>query len=193
MILPSKSSANKGGHDIPKRGAFIVLEGIDRCGKTTQCALLVKHLLSISIAALAIRFPDRTTAVGKVINQYLQSSSTVAVDGKKGAVDDRAIHLLFSANRWEAIPSILETLGKGIHIVCDRYAYSGVAFSSAKAKSDMDISTASAVRAMGRVGEEEGLDLEWCMAPDRGLPAPDWCVSHESLIFVVFGHREVIT
>lgn len=36
--------------------------------------------------------------------------------------------------------------------VCDRYAYSGVAFSSAK-----------------------GLDLDWCKACDKGLPAPD-CV-----------------
>lgn len=169
MIPPSSLSHN--GH-TPKRGAFIVLEGVDRCGKTTQCALLVKHLLSLSIAALAIRFPDRTTAVGKVIDQYLRSAPVM--DGKRGAVDDRAVHLLFSANRWESIPSILETLSQGVHIVCDRYAYSGVAFSSAKAKEDMDASTAAAVRAMGRLGEEEGLDLEWCMAPDKGLPAPDW-------------------
>jgi dTMP kinase len=33
----------------------------------------------------------------------------------------------------------------------DRYAFSGVAFSSAK----------------------PGLDVEWCAAPDEGLPAPD--------------------
>jgi dTMP kinase len=34
--------------------------------------------------------------------------------------------------------------------VCDRYAYSGVAFSAAK-----------------------GMDLNWCKSPDVGLPAPD--------------------
>ncbi|RYY74395.1 hypothetical protein EON63_19680 [archaeon] len=34
--------------------------------------------------------------------------------------------------------------------MCDRYAYSGVAYSSAK-----------------------GLDLKWCMTCDQGLPAPD--------------------
>lgn len=36
--------------------------------------------------------PDRTTAIGKMIDAYLQS---------KAELDDRAIHLLFAANRWE--------------------------------------------------------------------------------------------
>lgn len=35
---------------------------------------------------------DRTTAIGKMIDSYLKSHSDL---------DDRAIHLLFSANRWE--------------------------------------------------------------------------------------------
>jgi len=177
MMIPSSTNLNPTATsttsttNFQRRGAFIVLEGIDRCGKTTQCALLLKHLVSLSLAALAIRFPDRTTAVGQVIDQYLKSSSSTR------SVDDRAIHLLFSANRWEAIPSILETLHQGKHIICDRYAYSGVAFTSAKIESDMDPATATALRAMGPTGNEEGIgfDLEWCMAPDRGLPAPD-CV-----------------
>lgn len=37
-------------------------------------------------------FPDRTTAVGDMIDTYLSS---------KADLDDAAIHLLFSANRWE--------------------------------------------------------------------------------------------
>ena len=44
-----------------KRGAFILLEGVDRCGKTTQVSLLTKHLLNLSLATVAYRFPDRTT------------------------------------------------------------------------------------------------------------------------------------
>jgi hypothetical protein len=67
-------------------------------------------------------------------------------------LDDRAVHLLFSANRWEASDDICRLLASGRVVVCDRYAYSGVAFSSAK-----------------------GLDIDWCKAPDQGLPAPD-CV-----------------
>lgn len=127
-----------------KRGAFIVFEGVDRCGKTTQCSLLLKHLLSVGMAAVAMRFPDRTTLVGKLIDNYLASTENL---------DDRAIHLLFSANRWEAAPKLAEILGKGETIICDRYAYSGVAFTSAK--------------------EDPGLTIDWCQGPDRGLPAPD--------------------
>jgi len=37
-------------------------------------------------------FLDRTTAIGQMIDSYLRSTSEL---------DDRAIHLLFSANRWE--------------------------------------------------------------------------------------------
>mmetsp|Transcript_12015 Transcript_12015/g.26362 ORF Transcript_12015/g.26362 Transcript_12015/m.26362 type:complete len:254 (+) Transcript_12015:1-762(+) len=141
----------------PKRGAFILLEGVDRCGKTTQVSLLVKHLLSLSLATVAYRFPDRSTQVGSLINSYLTSSTPTA------PLDDRAIHLLFSANRWEASTSLARTLASGTNIVCDRYAYSGVAFTSAKVEED---------RGSMSGGE---LGLEWCIAPDVGLPAPD-CV-----------------
>jgi dTMP kinase len=133
------------------RGAFVVLEGVDRCGKTTQSAALLKKLMTAGMAAAALRFPDRTTQTGVLINSYLQSSSNL---------DDRAVHLLFSANRWEAADHLTEQLASGTNVVCDRYAYSGVAFSSAKVKAD---------------GVTPKLPLDWCQAPDIGLPAPD-CV-----------------
>jgi dTMP kinase len=139
QMIPSPKSVVTPDH----RGAFIVLEGVDRCGKTTQCGLLLKHLLSLGLSALAIRFPDRTTSVGTLINSYLQSSQNL---------DDRAIHLLFSANRWEAVPSMTRTLAAGTTLICDRYAHSGVAFSS---------------------GKDSGLTMDWCKGPDLGLPAPD--------------------
>jgi dTMP kinase len=142
MIIPNPASVSTAAST--SRGAFIVLEGVDRCGKTTQCALLLKHLLSLSVAACALRFPDRTTPTGLLIDQYLQSNNNL---------DDRAIHLLFSANRWEVAPTLKEQLQAGNTVICDRYAYSGVAFSSAK--------------------PEANLDLTWCQAPDVGLPAPD--------------------
>mmetsp|Transcript_2026 Transcript_2026/g.2542 ORF Transcript_2026/g.2542 Transcript_2026/m.2542 type:complete len:260 (+) Transcript_2026:173-952(+) len=127
-----------------RRGAFILLEGVDRCGKTTQCSLLLKHLLSLSIATIAFRFPNRGTSVGNLIDGYLKSEQNI---------DDRAVHLLFSANRWESVQTLESTLANGTSIVCDRYAYSGVAFSAAK--------------------EAKGVDLEWCKRCDIGLPAPD--------------------
>lgn len=130
------------------RGAFVLLEGVDRCGKTTQCGLLLKHLVTLGVAAAAMRFPDRTTSVGQLINGYLASGQDL---------DDRAVHLLFSANRWEAAPKLRETLASGKTIVCDQYAYSEVAFSSSKKFED----------------KNDELTIDWCKSPDLGLPAPD--------------------
>jgi len=76
----------------PPRGALIVLEGTDRSGKSTQVARLVASLNARGVRAEAWRFPDRTTTVGRLIDAYLQSSVEL---------DDGAVHLLFSANRWE--------------------------------------------------------------------------------------------
>lgn len=42
---------------ITKRGAFIVLEGIDRTGKTTQAKLLQEHLAALNVPSVAMRFP----------------------------------------------------------------------------------------------------------------------------------------
>ncbi len=133
---------------LARRGAFIVLEGVDRCGKTTQSALLPKKLVSLGVAAVAMRFPDRTTPVGQLINSYLTSGSEL---------DDHAVHLLFSANRWEAAPKLREVLGQGTTIVCDRYAHSGVAFSSAKVNDQ----------------NQAIMSMDWCKSSDLGLPAPD--------------------
>ncbi|KAI9359851.1 thymidylate kinase-like protein [Pilaira anomala] len=123
------------------RGLLIIVEGCDRSGKSTQCDNLVSRLKNEGTDTELIKFPDRTTQTGKMIDSYLQ---------QKSELDDHAIHLLFSANRWEAMKSLEEKLKSGKTLVVDRYAFSGVAFSSAK-----------------------GLDLEWCRNPDIGLLSPD--------------------
>jgi len=94
-----------------KRGALIVFEGCDRSGKTTQVQRLVERLNSQGKASRMMRFPDRTTGIGKVINSYLTCSEEL---------DDRAIHLLFSANRWEQEKEIRSSLAEGTNILIDR-------------------------------------------------------------------------
>jgi len=128
-----------------KRGALIVFEGCDRSGKTTQVKRLVETLNKRGCSTEMMRFPDRTTGIGSVINSYLTCSEEL---------DDRAIHLLFSANRWEKEKQIQKRLAEGTNIIIDRYAFSGVAFSAAK----------------------PGLSLSWCKQPDVGLPRPDLVV-----------------
>lgn len=90
--------------------------------------------------------PDRTTPTGQIINTYLTSSTAASLP-------DQAIHLLFTANRWEAVPLITSLLSQGVTIVCDRYYYSGMVYSAAKQNPD--------------------LPLSWARAPEVGLPRPD--------------------
>jgi dTMP kinase len=123
------------------RGAFIVFEGVDRSGKSTQVKNLVEWLNQNGRPAKAMRFPERTTEIGTMIDAYLKRAKEM---------DDRALHLLFSANRWELRNELVRALESGTTLIVDRYAYSGVVFSAAK-----------------------GLDVEWCKQPDAGLPRPD--------------------
>ncbi|KAI9218558.1 thymidylate kinase [Blastocladiella britannica] len=129
---------------LARRGALIVLEGGDRAGKSTQVEMVVEALNALGRSAQLLKFPDRTTSSGKVINDYLANAKNV---------DDRAVHLLFAANRRELESEMRTLLKNGVDLVVDRYAFSGVAYSAAK-----------------------GLDLKWCMWPDVGLPEPDLVV-----------------
>ena len=54
-----------------ERVSLIVFEGSDRSGKTTQVEKLVEKLNREGIQAERMRFPDRTTVIGSVINSYL--------------------------------------------------------------------------------------------------------------------------
>jgi hypothetical protein len=77
--------------DAP-RGAFVVFEGVDRCGKSSQTRTLVEALNASGTKAELWCYPDRTTDIGKMINAYLTNNADLS---------DAAVHLLFSANRWE--------------------------------------------------------------------------------------------
>ena len=77
---------------MSKRGCFILFEGVDRCGKTTQAKRLVETLTQRGQPTVFMRFPDRETTIGAQIDAYLRNAADL---------DDHAVHLLFSANRWE--------------------------------------------------------------------------------------------
>lgn len=123
------------------RGLMIVFEGLDRCGKSTQANKLKAYFESKSQSAEIINFPDRSTECGKILDAYLKNAKNMK---------RRAQHLLFSFNRWEKAEDIISWLDKGINVIVDRYAFSGVAYSVAKGES-----------------------LEWCFMPDQCLPRPD--------------------
>lgn len=125
------------------RGALIVFEGLDRVGKSTLAKKLVEHFKRVNRPVRLMRFPERSSPVGTVIDHYLRSKSK--------QVDNHTMHLLFSANRWEFNTQIRQSLLEGETVVIDRYSYSGIAYSCAK----------------------KGLTIDWCCEPEKGLPQPD--------------------
>lgn len=124
------------------RGKLILIEGLDRTGKSTQSEKIVKEL---GDEVVLFKFPERSTPIGGLINQYLTDRSF--------DLPPQSIHLLFSANRWEVNAKIRSLLESGKHVVLDRYVYSGVAYSAAK--------------------QVPGMDISWCLNPDKGLVKPD--------------------
>ncbi|KAK6455565.1 thymidylate kinase [Scheffersomyces xylosifermentans] len=145
------------------RGQLILIEGLDRTGKSTQSAIIAGKLGKSKL----MKFPDRTTKIGGIINEYLTDSSF--------QLSDQSAHLLFSANRWELNNEIIDLLNKGYFIVLDRYIYSGIAYSLAKyeySKSVQNSGTKSTAIASTTASEQMG-DVEWLYCPDKGLPKPD--------------------
>lgn len=100
---------------------LVAIEGIDKSGKTTLSKNLYKKLseseiiIQNKIPVKKIKFPDRNTEIGGIIDKYLKNQINL---------NPYTIHLLFSANRWENI----DKLKDGI-VLLDRYIPSGVSYS----------------------------------------------------------------
>uniref|UniRef100_A0A8R1DV82 dTMP kinase n=1 Tax=Caenorhabditis japonica TaxID=281687 RepID=A0A8R1DV82_CAEJA len=116
----------------PTRGLLIVFEGLDRSGKSTQARRLVDFLNKkhsgqgdTKHTAVLQAFPDRSSPIGKLIDQYLK---------KEIDLDEHSLHLMFSADRFLKNQTIRDNIANGIDVICDRYCYSGVAYSLAKVK-----------------------------------------------------------
>lgn len=112
-----------------KRGMMIVIEGLDRSGKSTQSTKLFEYLKSKGHKVEQLKFPDRNLQTGKLADSYLKQSCQL---------DDHAMHLIFAANRWEKVPEIMDKLKSGVSLIVDRYSYSGVAYSAAKRGMSLD-------------------------------------------------------
>lgn len=100
--------------------AFIVLEGPDGAGKTTQAALLKEYFENQGKEVLLTKEPTTETEAGVKVRQILNS---------KENADPQYIQKLFIEDRREHVAKvILPALKEGKIVICDRYFFSTFAY-----------------------------------------------------------------
>lgn len=132
------------------RPRFLVFEGGDGAGKTTQTALLVDWLQARGIDVVSTRQPGGTPA-GASIRRILLDPAT-------GALSPRAEALLFIADKAQHVDELIKpALDRDSWVVCDRYVDSTLAYQGAGR--DLDVDDLSAISLWGVDGLQPDLTI----------------------------------
>ena len=102
-----------------RKGKIIVLEGIDKAGKSTQSKLLMDYLKLTGKICTLITFPDYTTSIGAEIKAFLEGKRDYPIELK---------HILLSANRWEKKKEIESMVDSGTIVIINRYYQSNLVY-----------------------------------------------------------------
>lgn len=139
---------------------FIVIEGLDGAGKSTQVALM-RRLFEDRYRQQVeyLHFPRFDAPVyGELIARFLR--------GELGSVDQvnpYVVALLYAGDRQEAARTIRQWVGDGKAVIVDRYVYSNIAYQCAKLPAN-------------NAGGERAALKEWILNLEyhhNGIPKPD--------------------
>ncbi|MCK6527895.1 dTMP kinase [Myxococcota bacterium] len=146
------------------RGTFVVIEGIDGCGSTTQAQRLRTWIESRGGRAFVTHEPTQGP-VGMLIRLALQgrlmgasyavhnAADAAAVTAAAGPLDERTLALLFAADRVDHVQTeVRPQLAAGAHVVSDRYLLSSLAY------------------------QGDRLPLDWVRSINAGAPPADLTV-----------------
>ena len=115
------------------RGKFIVFEGVEGCGKTTQLQRLYTWLVNSNLlqqlqnqghvnGVVMTREPGGTS-LGKILRQLLLGQNADL------SIQDRAELLLYAADRAQHVEEMIRPhLEQGFLVLCDRYTDSTIAY-----------------------------------------------------------------
>lgn len=104
-------------------GAFIVFEGIDGCGKSTQAQILAERLRQMGKDCLLTREPS-DGKVGQLLRRALRGEVKFC---------EQTMAALFAADRIDHLTNedgVLKALSEGKMVICDRYYLSTYAYQS---------------------------------------------------------------
>ena len=107
---------------------FIVLEGLDGAGKSTQIKMLRRMYEEQGVESEYIHFPRFDAPVyGELIGRFLRGEL-----GSVEQVDPYLVALLYAGDRADAAPMIRRWLSEGKVVIADRYVYSNIGYQCAK-------------------------------------------------------------
>lgn len=126
---------------MPKRGRYIVIEGNDGTGKTTQVELLVDYLHSKNVAAEATKEPGNTPISERIrdvlVDKTLDRQPLTNV-------------LLYTASRVESWRLVEAKLKQGVWIVSSRNYYSTLIYQGYGEGVDLDLIQDLTTKIMGK-------------------------------------------
>lgn len=139
-----------------RTGRFIVLEGLDGCGKSTQARRLVAWLEARGRLVLHTREPGGTP-LGERVRKLLLDPAT-------GHVAGRAEMLLYQVARAQLVETVLRpTLATGADVVCERWHYATEAYQGARTATEGEGGVPAEVVARASAIATAGLE------PDRAI------------------------
>ena len=146
-----------------RQGLFIVFEGIDGSGKTFHLDAVKAALISQSRAIHSVVFPNNRMPLGRFLKECLQKGQPFTA---------WTYHVLFAIHRWEFMEWITMVLSQNETVLCERYTWSGVVYSSTL---------------------NPALALQGFMSLEKGLIAPDLVVYIDTPPCRVVGRHAVST
>ena len=113
---------------------FIVIEGLDGAGKSTQVQKLTEYFTQQGNKCKFIHFPQMEQGIfGDLIAKFLRGDL-----GKINEVHPYLVALIYAGDRNDAAQQMQQWLDNGITVIMDRYVYSNIAFQCAKIKGEAE-------------------------------------------------------
>lgn len=107
---------------------FIVIEGLDGAGKSTQVKLIREKLKENGIESEYLHFPRFDAPLfGDLVARFLRGEL-----GALESVNPYLVALIYAGDRADASSTIEKWLREGKYVIVDRYVYSNIAYQCAK-------------------------------------------------------------
>jgi dTMP kinase len=112
-----------------EKGKFIIFEGLDGSGKSTQTKLLFGALKKLGVKVVKIDFPQYGKKSAGLVEEYLAGKY-----GSAKEVGPKRASIFYACDRYDASFKIKKLLSKGVIVISDRYVASNMGHQGGKIK-----------------------------------------------------------